>query len=82
MFCAVKIIGAVSLNLSKTFDYNPLDLLTKKMNAYEFDTEALKLIYFYLKGRKQSARINGIYSNFLKLLSSIPTKFHIAVFTI
>ena len=43
MFCAVKIIGAVPLNLSKTFDSNPLDLLIKKKNAYEFDTEALKL---------------------------------------
>ena len=43
MFCAVKIIGAVPLNLSKTFDSTPRDLLIKKMNAYEFDTEALKL---------------------------------------
>ena len=44
MFCAVKIIGAVLLNLSKTFDCNPLDLLIKKTNVYEFVTEAVKLI--------------------------------------
>ena len=82
MFCAVEIIGAVLLNLSKTFDCNPLDLLIKKTNVYEFVTEAVKLIYFYLIERKQSVRINDIYSNCLKLLSGLPTKCHIGGFTI
>ena len=67
-----KIIGASLLDISKAFDCIPHELLTAKLNAYGFDREALKLIYSYLKGRKQSVRINNIYRNFLELLSGIP----------
>ena len=67
-----KIIGAVLLNLSKASDCIPHGLLIAKLNAYGFDREALTLIYSYLKGRKQSVRINNIYSNFHELLSGVP----------
>ena len=63
------IISVVLLDLSKAFDCTPRDLLIAKLNAYRFDSEALKLIYSYLKGKKQSLRINNIYDNFLELLS-------------
>ena len=66
-----KIIGAVLLDLSKAFDCICQDLLIAKFNAYGFDRKALKLIYSYLKGRKQSVRVNNIYSNFLELFSGV-----------
>ena len=59
--------GAVLLGLSKAFDNITRKLLIAKLNAYRFDKEALKL-YSYLKGKKQSALINNIYSNFLESL--------------
>ena len=43
-----KIIGAVLLDLSKAFGC----ILIAKLNAYEFDKEALKLIYSYLKRKE------------------------------
>ena len=61
-----KIIGASLLDISKYCI--PHELLIAKLNAYGFDREALKLIYSYLKGRKQSVCINNIYRNFLELL--------------
>ena len=67
-----KIIGSVMLDLSKALNCIPRDLLIAKLNVYEFDEEALKLIYSYLKGRKQSVLINNIHSNFLELLSGLP----------
>ena len=67
-----KIIGSVLLDLSKALNCIPHDLLIAKLNVYEFDEEALKLIYSYLKGRKQSVLINNIHSNFLELLSGLP----------
>ena len=65
------LIGAVLLDLSKTFHCIPHDILIAKLNAHGFDRETLKLIYSCLKGRVQSARINNIYSNFLELLSGV-----------
>ena len=67
-----KISGTVLLDLSKTVGCIPHDLLFAKLNAHGFDREALKLIYFYLDGWKQSVGINNIYSDFLELLSGIP----------
>ena len=63
-----KIIGAVLLVLSIAFNCINYDILTAKLNAYGFDRETLKLIYSYVKGRKQSVRIQFISRNFSELL--------------
>ena len=65
-----KIIGAVLLDLFKAFDWILHDILIAKINA-GFNRKALKLIYSYLKGRKQSALINSVFSNFLQLLPGV-----------
>ena len=67
-----KIVGAVLMDLSKAFDCLPHELLIAKLEAYGFDYSSLKLIYSYLKGRKQAVSINGIISTFLDLLSGVP----------
>ena len=44
--------GAVLIDLSKAFDCIDHELWIAKLHAYGFDTDALKFIYSYLKGRK------------------------------
>ena len=60
------------MDLSKAFDSIPHDLLIAKLAAYDFDKGALLYILSYLKGRKQSTRINNIYSLFELILSGVP----------
>ena len=67
-----KIIGAVLLDLSEAFNCIHYDILIAKLLTYGFDRKALKLIYSYLKGRKQSVRIQNIYRSFFELLAAVP----------
>ena len=64
--------GALLTDLSNAFDYIDHELLIFKLHAYSFDTDALKFIYFYLKERKQSTKINFSYSSFAEILFCIP----------
>ena len=76
-----KIVGAVLLDLSRAFDCIPHDLLIAKLDAYGSEKEALSLIYSYLKNRKQSIRINNVYSTFLELISGVPQGSFLGDFT-
>ena len=67
-----KFVGAVLMDLSKAFDCVPHDLLIAKMDAYGFDFDTLVFLYSYLKRRKQSVKINNIFSSFQVLLSGVP----------
>ena len=64
--------GALLTDLSKTFNCIDHELLIAKLNAYYFDTDALKFIYSYLKGRKQRIKINSLYSSFVEILFGVP----------
>ena len=67
-----KFVGAVLMDLSKAFDCVPHDLLIAKMHAYGFSVDTLVFFYSYLKRRKQSVKINNVFSTFMILLSGVP----------
>ena len=54
-----KFVGTVLIDLSKSFDCIPHDLLVAKLHAYGLTEEAVTFIYFYLKRRKQGVKINN-----------------------
>ena len=66
------IVGAVLMDLSKAFDCIPHDLIIAKLAAYGFKRETLRLIYSYLKGRKQCVKINNTYSDYNEIISGVP----------
>ena len=51
-----KSLGALLTDLSKAFDCLDHELLTAKLNAYEFTLPALRLIHDYLSNRKQRTK--------------------------
>ena len=66
------IVGAVLMDLSKAFDCIPHYLIIAKLAAYGFKREPLRLIYSYLKGRKQCVNINITYSDYNEIISGVP----------
>ena len=66
------IVEAILMDLWKTFDCIPHDLLIAKLHANGFDENALVLIYSYLKRRKQAVRIDNTHSSFQTILSGVP----------
>ena len=46
------VFGALLTDLSKAFDCIPHDLIIAKLEAYDFQMDALKLIYDYLSKSK------------------------------
>ena len=66
------LVGSVFMDLSKAFDSIPHELIIAKLHAYGFDENALVLIHSYLKKRKQSVRINNVYSSFQHIVSGVP----------
>ena len=66
------VVGAILMDLCKAFDCVPHDLVIAKLHAYGFDLKSLEYILSYLTNRKQSTRINEIYSLFEIILSGVP----------
>ena len=65
-------VGAVLMDLSKAFACIPHNLIIAKLAAYVFKREILRLIYSYLKGRKQCVKINNTYSDYNEIISGVP----------
>ena len=63
------IVGAILMDLFKAFNCISHDLIVAKLAAYGIDDTALKLIFSYLKNRKQCVRINNTYSNFEHIIT-------------
>ena len=60
------------MDLSKAFDFIPLDLLISKLHAYGLSFDTVTFLNSYLKDRKQNIRINNIFSTFQNILSGVP----------
>ena len=65
-------IGAVLMDLSKSFDCIPHDLVIAKLAAYGFDKNMICYIYSYLKSRKQCDSVNNIKRAFEEVISGVP----------
>ena len=59
-------------DLSKTFDCVKHDLLIAKMHAYNFEYNALVLIYSYLTYRKQRTKIDSNFSSWHDIIDGLP----------
>ena len=60
------------MDLSKAFDCLPNDLLIAKLKPYSLDREMVKLVYSYLKDRKQTVKIKGFVGIFKSIISGVP----------
>ena len=67
-----KYVGAILMDLSKTFDCIPHGLLIARKGTYGFSENALTFFFSYLKQQKQSVQINKTFSIFQLLLSGVP----------
>ena len=67
-----KVIGALSMYLSKAFDSLQHDILIAKLHAYGFEMKALKLIYSYLINRTQTVKVKGEYSARRQVKAGVP----------
>ena len=59
-------------DLSKAFDCLSHRLLLAKLHAYGLSIPALRLVYSYLKNRKQRTEITSAYSSWEEILFGVP----------
>ena len=67
-----KTFGVLLTDLSKAFDCLSHELLLAKLHAYGFSIPALRLVYSYLKNRKQRTKINSAYSCWEEIIFRVP----------
>ena len=67
-----RVVGGVFMDVSKTFDCVPHNLLRAELAAYSVDENLLMYIYSYLSNRKQCVRINNVHSRFQNVISGVP----------
>ena len=67
-----KTFGVLLIDLSKAFDCLSHELLLAKLHAYGFSIPALRLVYSYLKNRKQRTKINSAYSCWEEIIFGVP----------
>ena len=67
-----KVIGALSMDLSKAFDSLQHDILIAKLHAYGFEMKALKLIYSYMINKTQIVKAKGEYSARCQVKAGVP----------
>ena len=65
-------ICAVFMDLSKAFDRLSHDLLIAKLEAYGFETDALRYRKSYSTSRKQIVRVNKTFSEWERITTGVP----------
>ena len=63
-----KVTGSNAIDLSKAFDSICHNLPLAKLRVYGVGEEAI----FYLSGRKQRVRVNGVFSDWLPVYCGVP----------
>ena len=69
-FDSAKFIGTMLMDLSKTYDCLPHDLLIAKLEAHGLGS--LNLLLAYLTFRKQRTKVSSAYSKWSKIRCGIP----------
>ena len=64
--------GALLSDLSKAFDCIPHALLLCKLRAYGFSDEACKLVFSYLRGRRQRVKVGNARSEWCFMSKGVP----------
>ena len=67
-----RFIGAVLIDLTKTYDCLRHDLLIAKLEAYGLGNSSLNLLLDYLTFRKQKTFVGSAYSKWSKIRRGIP----------
>ena len=65
-------VAAILMDLSKSFDCLPHNLLLAKLQAYGVSQDAVKLIESYLSDRSQQIRMGSITSDWENLTKGVP----------
>ena len=60
------------MDLSKTYDCLPHDILLAKLSAYGFDESAVTLTLNYLSNRYQRVKVGPTFSSYLEILRVDP----------
>ena len=67
-------VGAIFMDLSKSFDTLNHRLLPAKLKAYGFQPTALKQTENYLTGHFQRAKVSNSYSSWSKIIAGVPKR--------
>ena len=67
-----KTFGVLLTDLPKVFDCLSHEPLLAKLHAYGFSIPALRLMYSYLRNRKQRTKINSAYSCWEEIIFGVP----------
>ena len=65
-------VGRIMMDLSRSYDCLPHDLLVAKLEAYGVGKAALNLISNYLSHWKQRAKIGSSYSDWYEIVRGVP----------
>ena len=66
------VVGTILMDLSKTFDCLPHELIVAKLHAYGVYIKSLKLLQDYLSNRTQRVKLDSTLSSWLKILQGVP----------
>ena len=63
------------MDFPKGFNCLSHEILIVKLDAYDFDKNALKLVNSYHSFRKQKVKVNGKYRSWSEILFEVPRAF-------